>query len=54
MTVIDRGDLADAEPLGGGDDSCVDGAERKVAIDGDEFGDPQPVACRYRLDRERT
>lgn len=54
MAAVDRGDLGDVEPLGGGDHGRVDGSESEVAVGGDELGDPEPVACRHRLDRERA
>jgi hypothetical protein len=39
VTAVDGRDLGDAEALGGGDDLCVDGAERQGAMHGHEFGD---------------
>jgi hypothetical protein len=39
VAVVDRGYLGDPEPFGGGNDRRIDGAEREVPIDGDEFRD---------------
>lgn len=52
--MIDRGKIADAQPFGRGNDGGVHGAEGKVAVPGHELGDPQPVAGRDGIDRERA
>ena len=49
---VDGRDVGDVAALGGGDHRRVDGAEREVAIVGDEFGDSQPVSGGHGLDRE--
>jgi hypothetical protein len=40
VAAVDRGDVRQAQPLGGRYDRGVDGAQRKVAIGRNEFGDP--------------
>jgi hypothetical protein len=49
VSAVESGDLCDAESFGGGDDRGVDGAEWKVAVMSDEFGDAQPVRRRDRV-----
>ena len=48
ISLIPSEALGDAEPLGRGDDRGVDGAQRQVAVEADELGDPHQVG---RLDR---
>jgi hypothetical protein len=52
MTPVECGHLVDSEALGGSDDRRVDGAERQIAVRGDELGDPQPIAGWDVVDRE--
>lgn len=49
---IEGRDLGAAKAFGGGYDGGVDGAEREVAVAGDEFGDPQRVGGVEGLDDE--
>ncbi len=54
VTAVDGGNFGDVEPLGSGDHRGVDGSEPEVAVGGYELGEPEPVACRHGLDRERA
>lgn len=46
---VQRGNLADLQPFGCGDDGGIDRAEREVAIASGQFGDAQPVTGDDRL-----
>lgn len=50
---VDRRDLGDAQALGGSDDRGIHRPERQGAVARDQFGDPQPVRDRHRLNGER-
>ncbi len=52
VAAIEGRDFGGAEPLGRGDHRGVDGAERQVAILGDELRDADGVAGMQWLDRE--
>jgi len=52
MAAIDRRQLSYVEAFGGGDHGSVDRAEREVAVDRHQFGDPQPVTGGDRLGDE--
>jgi hypothetical protein len=52
VTAIERRHFGGVEPLCGGDHRSVDGAERQVAIFGDELGHANRVVGMQRLDRE--
>lgn len=52
VAAVERRHFGDVEPLGGGDHRGIDGAERQVAVLGDELGDADRVAGVQRLDRE--
>ncbi len=43
LTAIDSRELTDVQSLGRGHDGRVDGAERQVAVPGDQFSDAQPI-----------
>jgi hypothetical protein len=51
---VDRRDLGDAQPFGGGDDGRVHGAQRQVTIAGNQLCDPQPVGDGHRINGERS
>ena len=38
--MVEGGHLRDPEALGGGHDRAVNGAEREIAVAGNQFGDP--------------
>lgn len=52
VSAIERCHFGGVEPLGGGDYRGVDGAERHVAVFGDELGNANRVIGVQRLDRE--
>jgi hypothetical protein len=52
VTAVKRRHFGGVEPLRRGDHRGVDGAERQVAVLGDELGDADRVAGVQRLDRE--
>jgi hypothetical protein len=52
MATIEGRDFGGVEPLRRSDHRGVDGAERQVAVFGDELGDADRVAGMERLDRE--
>ena len=54
VAAIDGRDLTDVQSLGRGHDGCVDGAERQVAVPGDQFSDAQPIGGNHGLDAERA
>jgi hypothetical protein len=54
VAAVERRHFGRVEPLGHGDHRGVDGAQRQVAVLGDELGDADRVACVQRLDEEVT
>jgi hypothetical protein len=52
VAAIDGGDVGDPESLGGGDRRRVDGAEREIAVEGDQLSDAEPVPRGHGFDRE--
>ena len=52
VAAVERRHFSGVEPLGSGDHRGVDGAERQVAVLGDELRDANGIACVQRLDRE--
>ena len=49
MTFVGRGHGGDAETLGCGYHGSVNGAEGKIVVFVDEFGDARPVVWRHRF-----
>ena len=54
MPPIEGGDRGGAKPLARGDDRCVDGAERQVAVGSHQLGDPEPVGRNYLFGHQRA
>ena len=52
VAVVDGRDLHDVEPFGGCDHGCIDGAEWKVVVLGDESGDAEQVTGVHGFQRE--
>jgi hypothetical protein len=51
---VDSRNLGDAQALSRGDDRCIHGAQRQVAVARNQLSDPQPVRDRHRLNGERA
>lgn len=50
--MIERRHLGEVEALCCGDDGRVNGSEREIPVEGDELGNPQPIASGDRLGEE--
>lgn len=50
VPVVDRGELGDAEPFGGGDNRSIRDTERKPFVSPDKLDDPHPVLLDRMLD----
>lgn len=52
VAAVDGGNLSYAQSLGCGHDRCIDGAERQVAVPGDEFSNAEPIGGSHRFNAE--
>ena len=54
ISPIECRQLSHVQPLGGGDNGCVDRAEGQISIAAHELGDPEPIRGSHRFDDECT
>lgn len=52
VAMVESCDLFDLSAFCGGNNGCINAAERQVVVAGDELGDPDQIGCVDRLERE--